>query len=104
MGNLFIIVSFFILIVDMYLLFLNNRNTKKKWLTMLIISLIPYLVLLAYGIDSFINGYSIFTLKYYGFYGMYTTIFLMFLFMWYIFVPALLFVIISIVKMIKLKK
>ena len=74
---------------------------KNKWKLCFFIGLIPYIILLLYAIYSFFFGIDVFTVKLYKIEAIKSVMFFYPIMYWFIFLPAIILIIISIIKIKK---
>ncbi len=81
---------------------------KKLWIALIVIGIIPFVVPIAYGISSAINGYSGLCLwpctNEYGFGAFYHSISLYTVFFWPTYIIGSVLIVVSIIKLVKNKK
>ncbi len=102
--NIFIEESALLCLVIFIITMIKSRN-KWQWKLVLCISLVPFILLLRYSIHSFIYGFTLWgsTPSSYGFEAVFNTILILFIGAPYIYVPATLFLILSIIQLKKKK-
>lgn len=84
----------------------NNKEQKNNnlfWKGMLILGLCPYIYLIYNIIQCFFNGITFFNHTSYGFDAVKLIIILDFYLYWFIYIPAIILIIVSIIKMSKNK-
>lgn len=81
----------------------ENKNNKLFWKGMLFLGLFPYIYLIYNIIQCFFYGITFFNHTSYGFDAVELVIILDFYLYWFIYIPATILIIVSIVKMSKNK-
>ncbi len=94
-----------ILSIIVFIILISKSRNKWQWKLVLCISLAPFFLLFRYAIHSFIDGFTFIgpTPSSFGLQAVFDTILILYMVCPYIYVPATLFLILSIVQLKKKK-
>ncbi len=94
-----------ILSIIVFIILISKSRNKWQWKLVLSISLVPFVLLFRYAIHSFIDGFTFIgpSPSSFGLEAVFDTILILYMVCPYIYVPATLFLILSIVQLKKKK-
>ena len=92
--------------VDLHPLDLKEINRKKiLYKALLVLGVVPYFLLISYGVDAYMDGYSfLWGSKTYGWEGFFLQVRFLFMIFWPIFLIGLILIIVGIINLRKLKR
>ena len=87
--------------VIFYIIFINFKDGSTLWKNLFCLSLLPFIYMVMMAIGSFFGGTGFFGTTTSGIDAAWTVIVLLFVLAWYIYIPALIILLISIKKVFR---